>query len=90
MTRSGTVDIAILFVKTFSELSRKFGALRDRLETNGMLWIAWPKKSSGVESDLDENRVRELGLSKGLVDVKVCAIDDTWSGLKFVRRLRDR
>jgi hypothetical protein len=89
-TRSGTVDIAILFVKRSSELSKKFGVLRDRLETNGMLWIAWPKKSSGVESDLDENRVRELGLSLGLVDVKVCAIDDTWSGLKFVRRLRDR
>ncbi|MEO8910960.1 MAG: hypothetical protein ABI408_12165 [Gemmatimonadaceae bacterium] len=55
-----------------------------------MLWIAWPKKSSGVASDLTENIVREIGLELGLVDVKVCAIDNTWSGLKFVRRLRDR
>ncbi|HUQ98986.1 MAG TPA: DUF3052 family protein [Gemmatimonadaceae bacterium] len=73
-----------------SELAKKFAQLRDRLETNGMLWVAWPKKSSGVKSDVDENLVRDYGLAAGLVDVKVCAIDDTWSGLKFVRRLRDR
>ena len=88
--RTGTVDVAILFVTGFSELSRKFAQLRDRLEINGMLWVAWPKKSSGVKSDLDENLVRDFGLEAGLVDVKVCAIDETWSGLKFVRRLRDR
>jgi hypothetical protein len=88
--RSGTVDIAILFVTRFSELTKKFAQLRDRLETNGMLWVAWPKKSSGVKSDVDENLVRDFGLEAGLVDVKVCAIDETWSGLKFVRRLRDR
>jgi hypothetical protein len=55
-----------------------------------MLWIAWPKKSSGVESDLDENKIRDIGLAAGLVDVKVCAINETWSGLKFVRRVADR
>jgi hypothetical protein len=55
-----------------------------------MLWIAWPKKSSGVATDLSENVVRARGLAQGVVDVKVCAIDDVWSGLKFVRRLRDR
>jgi hypothetical protein len=55
-----------------------------------MIWIAWPKKSSGVATDLSEQRVREIGLNAGLVDVKVCAIDDTWSGLKFVYRLKDR
>jgi hypothetical protein len=54
------------------------------------LWIAWPKKASGVSTDLDDNVVREVGLDQGLVDVKVIAIDATWSGLKFVRRLRDR
>ena len=90
MTRSGTVDFAILFVTKFTELAKRFGELRDRLETNGMLWIAWPKKSSGVSTDVDENLIREFGLREGLVDVKVCAIDATWSGLKFVRRLRDR
>lgn len=89
-TRTGVIDVAILFVRQLSELSKKFGPLRDRLETNGMLWVAWPKKSSGVKSDVDENLVRDFGLAAGLVDVKVCAIDDTWSGLKFVRRLRDR
>ena len=55
-----------------------------------MLWIAWPKKTSGVKSDLDENKVRETGLAAGLVDVKVCAINEIWSGLKFVIRLKDR
>jgi hypothetical protein len=55
-----------------------------------MLWISWPKKSSGVETDLNENIVRDIGLAAGLVDVKVCAVDEIWSGLKFVYRLRDR
>jgi hypothetical protein len=55
-----------------------------------MLWVAWPKKSSGAATDLTENVVRDIGLEFGLVDVKVCAIDPTWSGLKFVRRLSDR
>jgi len=55
-----------------------------------MLWISWPKKGSGLDSDLNENVVREIGLSQGLVDVKVCAVDEVWSGLKFVRRIRDR
>jgi hypothetical protein len=55
-----------------------------------MIWISWPKKSSGVPTDLDENKVRNIGLAGGLVDVKVCAITDVWSGLKFVRRLKDR
>jgi len=58
--------------------------------TAGRLWVCWPKQSSGMGSDLTENIVRELGLGQCVVDVKVCAIDDTWSGLAFVRRLRDR
>ncbi len=57
---------------------------------NGMIWASWPKKSSGVETDLDEDAVHELALAIGLVDVKVCAVDETWSGLKLVRRLKDR
>ncbi len=55
-----------------------------------MLWVSWPKKASGVKTDLTDNVVRELGLSEGLVDVKVCAVDEVWSGLKFVFRLKDR
>lgn len=86
----GELDFAIVFVTTRAGLEKRFDRLRDRLKSNGMLWISWPKKTSGVASDLTEKVVREIGLSKGLVDVKVCAIDETWSGLKFVRRVRDR
>jgi hypothetical protein len=86
----GEIDFAIVFVKKARELPKKFAALRDRLASNGTLWVSWPKKASGVPSDLSENVVREIGLEAGLVDVKVCAIDATWSGLKFVWRLRDR
>ena len=86
----GTLDFAILFVRRISDLKKGFPRLRDRLESNGTLWVSWPKKASGVETDLSENIVRDIGLEAGLVDVKVCAVDETWSGLKFVRRLRDR
>jgi hypothetical protein len=86
----GKLDFSLLFVKKLADLSRNFPRLRDRLESNGMLWVSWPKKTSGVPTDLTENVVRDFGLANGLVDVKVCAIDDTWSGLKFVRRLSDR
>ena len=87
---TGALDFAMLFAKARSDLVQGFSRLRDRLEPNGMLWVAWPKKTSGVETDLTEGVVRTFGLESGLVDVKVCAIDDTWSGLKFVRRLKDR
>jgi hypothetical protein len=86
----GELDFAMVFVKRQSDLARRFPVLRDRLASDGMLWIAWPKRTSGVATDLTENVVREVGLELGLVDVKVCAVDATWSGLKFVRRLRDR
>jgi hypothetical protein len=86
----GPLDFAMLFAKARSDLVKGFSRLRDRLEPNGMLWVAWPKKTSGVQTDLTEGVVRTFGLESGLVDVKVCAIDDTWSGLKFVRRLKDR
>ena len=88
--RDGTLDFAIVFVKQLDDLMKQFPLLRDRLETNGMLWVAWPKRTSGVTTDLNEAVVRDYGLRAGLVDVKICAIDDTWSGLKFVRRLKDR
>ena len=87
---SGTLDFAMLFVRKVSDLKKRFPPLRDRLESNGVLWVSWPKKASGVDTDLSDNIVRAIGLDFGLVDVKVCAVDETWSGLKFVRRLRDR
>ena len=61
-----------------------------RTSTAGMIWVCWPKKASGMETDLDGNVVRQIGLDAGFVDVKVCAVDEVWSGLKFVRRLADR
>lgn len=85
-----SLDIILLFVLSERALERDFPKLAAKLKANGMIWIAWPKKSSGVATDLSEQRVRDIGLNAGLVDVKVCAIDETWSGLKFVYRLKDR
>jgi hypothetical protein len=84
------LDLALLFVTDKTALTKQFAKLAARLQPAGMLWVAWPKKASGVSTDLTENIVREVGLAAGLVDVKVCAIDDTWSGLKFVYRRKDR
>jgi hypothetical protein len=83
-------DVAVAFFTRAEDLSQRFPALVKRLEPSGGLWISWPKKTSGVATDLDENRIRAVGLATGLVDNKVCAIDETWSGLRFVVRLADR
>jgi hypothetical protein len=87
---SGPLDFAIVFVKSSAGLQKKFGEVARHLAPAGMLWIGWPKKTSALTTDLNENEVRRIGLQAGLVDVKVCAINDTWSGLKFVIRLKDR
>ena len=87
---AGAVDLAILFALGAATVRARFADLAASLEPAGGLWIAWPKRSSGVATELDENVVREIGLADGLVDNKVCAIDATWSGLRFVWRLRDR
>jgi hypothetical protein len=86
----GEADVIVLFTRSAGELAREFPRLRRSLHPAGGLWVAWPKKASGVPTDLTEGAVRQLGLSEGLVDNKVCAIDDTWSGLRFVFRLADR
>jgi len=86
----GPLDFAHLFVKTQADLKKEFARLAKQLAPAGILWISWPKKSSGVATDLDENKVRDIGLAAGLVDVKVCAVDEIWSGLKFVIRVKDR
>ena len=83
-------DIALSFHDSLATLTRRFPQLIDRMATAGMVWVCWPKKASKVPTDLDENVVRDLGLALGVVDVKVAAIDEVWSGLKFVRRLADR
>ena len=84
------VDFAMIFVKTASELKKQFPRFSKLLAPSGMLWVSWPKKASGMATDLNENDVRKIGLEAGLVDVKVCAVNEIWSGLKFVIRLRDR
>lgn len=89
-----TVDVAITFHVSLATLSRRLPLLLERTSTAGMVWVVWPKRAAqkalGIVSDLDDGVVRRLGLELGFVDVKVAAIDDTWSGLKFVRRLADR
>jgi hypothetical protein len=87
---SGRLDVIVAFFVERPELERRLPALRAALQPSGGLWIAWPKRASGVATDLTENVVRELGLAAGLVDNKVCAIDAVWSGLRLVFRLRDR
>ena len=84
------IDVLLLFTTGAADLRKRFAGAAQRLDPAGGLWVGWPKKTSGVTTDLTEDRVREIGLAAGLVDNKVCAIDDTWSGLRFVYRLKDR
>ena len=86
----GAIDFAHLFVRERNVFEKQFLSLKKRLASDGMLWVSWPKKSAKVATDLDENIIRAFGLRHGLVDVKVCAVDEVWSGLKFVYRLEDR
>ena len=84
------LDFTMFFTKSKAALTKEFKHIAKQLAPAGMFWVSWPKKSSGVATDLDENIVRDLGLAAGLVDVKVCAVTEVWSGLKFVRRVKDR
>ena len=84
------LDLIQVFVKDSKTLARLFPRLKAAAKPEGVVWVSWPKKASGVETDLSDSVVRRAGLENGLVDVKVCAIDQTWSGLKFVRRADDR
>ena len=87
---SGPLDAIVLFAGDAATLEREYPLAAAAVRPAGMLWVAWPKKASNVATDLSEDRVRAIGLSAGLVDVKVCAVTDVWAGLKFVRRLADR
>ncbi len=86
----GRCDVVVFFVTRRAELARRFPSFVRALQTDGGLWVSWPKKTSGVATDLGFDAVQEVGLHAGLVDNKVCAIDGTWSGLRFVRRVADR
>lgn len=84
MTR--TVDVAHVFVDRRAKLKRSLTSIRARMKPHAALWVSWPKKASKVPTDVTEDSIRELALPMGLVDIKVCAIDDVWSGLKLVIR----
>jgi len=86
----GEMDLIHVFTPELSVFKKQFLECKKHLKKDGMLWISWPKKSSKIKTDLDENVIRNFGLANGLVDVKVCAVDDVWSGLKFVIRVKDR
>jgi hypothetical protein len=83
-------DFIHCFIKTENELNEQLPELKSQVEKNGMIWISWPKKTAKIPTDVNENNIRNCALKIGLVDVKVCAVDKTWSGLKLVYRLKDR
>jgi hypothetical protein len=83
-------NVIVLFVRTRAELERDFKKAATRLDPAGGLWISWPKKASGISTNLSEGVIRQIGLAAGLVDNKICAVDETWSGLRFVVRVKDR
>jgi hypothetical protein len=87
---TGPLDVIVFFVTRRGDLERRFERLAAAMDPAAGFWVAWPKRASGVETDMTEDVAREVGLAHGLVDNKVCAIDDTWSGLRLVRRLGDR
>lgn len=86
----GSYDVGLLFAVELEELVTRWEVMHRLVTPAGRLWVAWPKRASGVATELGEGLVREHGLSHGRVDVKICAVDETWSGLAFVVRLRDR
>jgi hypothetical protein len=88
--RGRALDVILFFATSRSRLVKQFAGLTARLTPAGGLWVVWPKKASGVATDLSEDVIRAIGLEAGLVDNKVCAVDNTWSGLRFVIRLKDR
>jgi hypothetical protein len=87
---SGPLDVIVFFTRSRAELERRLPTLRRAMDPAAGLWIAWPKRSSGVDTDMTEDVARALGLANRLVDNKVCAIDEVWSGLRLVIRLKDR
>lgn len=89
-SKKNCTDFAHLFATENKVFEKEFIKLKEAIRKNGILWVSWPKKSSKVETDLTENIIRNFGLAHGLVDVKVCAVDEVWSGLKFMYRIKNR
>jgi hypothetical protein len=88
--RAGDIDVMICFVTEQHQVEERFLELKPMLAWTGGLWFSWPKKTAGIQPSLVENTIRDIGLAAGLVDNKVCAIDEKWSGLRFVWRVEDR
>ena len=86
----GSYDLVHFFTKSTKELNKILPGLKNEIIQNGMIWVSWPKKSAKIVTDINENLIRDLGLSCGLVDIKVCALDEVWSGLKFVIPVKSR
>ena len=84
------LDILHVFVKRRSELIESINEYKDKIKQNGAIWVSWPKKAARIATDVTEDTVREVALPLGLVDIKVCAVDDVWSGLKLVIRKENR
>ncbi len=84
------LDVVLLFAESYASFKSDFEAMTNMVKPDGMIWVAWPKKASGIRTDLSENQIRDHALTTAFVDVKVCAINDTWSGLKFVIRKEHR
>ena len=84
------LDLIHFFITSMKELHKELPILKNQIKKNGIIWISWPKKASKVPSDVTEDLIRNLAIKEGLVDVKVCAVDEVWSGLKLVFRLKDR
>ncbi|MBX3381033.1 MAG: DUF3052 family protein [Phycisphaeraceae bacterium] len=84
------LDVLVVFIKSQKELATRFATARTRMNPAAGLWISWPKKASGIHTDVTEKIIRDLALATDLVDNKVCAIDETWSGLRLVIRLKHR
>ena len=89
-TAKGPFDLVHLFAAETKALAARLRLYRQAIAPDGMIWVSWPKKSSGVTTDLTDTVVRKIGLAAGLVDIKVCAVDEVWSGLKFVIPVKDR
>jgi ABC-type Na+ transport system ATPase subunit NatA len=87
---TGGIDVIVAFFKRRAEFERRLPSLMEAVDVDGGLWIAWPKGSAGVPTDITEDVVRDVGVARGMVDNKVCAIDETWSGLRLVYRREDR
>jgi trehalose-6-phosphate synthase len=83
-------DMIHYFETNLTALKSVLPALKNQITRSGSIWVSWPKKSSKIETDVSENLIREIGLACGLVDIKVCAVDEVWSGLKFVIPVKDR